>query len=129
MNTRSVSMKHFRLAVKLTQHFAEGVVSLLGLSFPSSSEGHFCCCRWVEVCEQRSRRQAEGNARCWEEDCCRLYTLQPPIPACDVTGEKLQLEMMIIILQQLKRKGNNPEVNESLLCSQVVNKALTVICG
>lgn len=83
--------------VCLTEQLAEGIISLLGLSFPSSSEGHFggvggwrCECRDAEASRGKSKGTETESVPC-------LYTVHlspPPSSACDDTREQLHLEMM-----------------------------------
>lgn len=84
----------------LTEQLAECVVSLLGLGFPSSSEGHNGGCRgcWsVEGVKAEMLRQAKGEQGTEARNDPCLYTvhLSPRHSfACDDTRERLQLKVM-----------------------------------
>lgn len=94
--------------VCLTKQLAELIVALLGLGFPSSSEGHIGDVWWVEAWEQRCWGRLREKQGTETETVSCLYTAHlspPPSSTCDDTRGQLQLKMVSTI--GYEGEGNN----------------------
>lgn len=92
-------MKCCRLSVCLTEQLAELFVTLLGLQFPFSGEGHDCGGGWLEA--SRDAEASGGKSEVLSVRPSLVYILTspwpPPSSPCGDSRGQLRLVMMSTI--------------------------------